>query len=755
MIKIIKTSLAVGALTLALTGCFEVHVDGKHHWATEPFRLLPENKTSGNITITFPEATHQNGIEAVFSHGVIHALDDGTFSYLSKSGEDVTIDFEVAHLFGVNSGTLVIRNMTSDPLYGEQWHLHNAGQSAFSGHQSSMDAYIAWAKVFFALDDADIANDPERFTFDPSLRVAWEDLSVTGAHARGYTGKGVVVAVTDTGLEMRHEDLAENIRYEGSANFEDPGSNDPTNNTDARGDHGTSVAGLIGAVGGNGLGGRGVAPEVTLLGQNFLKKQTDESMAFIQGITGPADVDVINKSWGFTLFLQSDGIFHDGGLDSYLDAYPALNLREGLGAMVIKAAGNSFDASDLSDPFFGYGLALCENNGANLFGLTCDNAAINAGNNHPWQMVVGGVNADGTHTSYSTAGSALWVSAPAGEFGFREPAMVTTDQSSCDVGYSGSATETFYFENYGGYPYADIYPFNGVNTPLNNTMNPHCNYVQTFNGTSSAAPNASGVVALMLDANPHLDWRDIKHILASTSDQVDRRDPAIKLPVGDSEYTAHDGWVANAAGYTYNNLYGFGRINAEKAVKVAADYRLSLAPFSQSHWVSAIPELAVPDNTATGATHTLTINDTGVVEVVKIKVSLSNSGMKTLIVDNDTGSVLSSTVGSDTAIELTSPSGTKSIMMTARTGVFASYDWGIGLPEEKRMYQDMMLLSNAFYGEPAAGNWTIRVVDTNGKNIQSGHPAFVFENNTADSVLDSWGIALFGQHFEQLLLGDR
>ncbi|WP_152986643.1 S8 family serine peptidase, partial [Pseudovibrio sp. POLY-S9] len=40
-------------------------------------------------------------------------------------------------------------------------------------------------------------------------------------------------------------------------------------------------------------------------------------------------------------------------------------------------------------------------------------------------------------------------------------------------------------------------------------------------GTSFAAPIVSGVVALMLEANPLLGWRDVQEILALSAKQVD------------------------------------------------------------------------------------------------------------------------------------------------------------------------------------------------------------------------------------------
>ena len=65
---------------------------------------------------------------------------------------------------------------------------------------------------------------------------------------------------------------------------------------------------------------------------------------------------------------------------------------------------------------------------------------------------------------------------------------------------------------------------NAVNTVFSgsgHSENSNCNYSSKFNGTSSAALVTSVAVALILEVNPSLTWRDVKHILACTSDQVD------------------------------------------------------------------------------------------------------------------------------------------------------------------------------------------------------------------------------------------
>jgi len=136
----------------------------------------------------------------------------------------------------------------------------------------------------------------------------------------------------------------------------------------------------------------------------------------------------------------------------------------------------------------------------------------------PYQIVVGAVNADGIKASYSSAGSAIWVSAPGGEFGLNavlltpgfppeavEPAMVTTDQSGCVIGSSTTNRNNGSTFNNGGAP------------------NTSCNYTKPDEWNLVCYPVTVGAIALILEANAALTWRDVKHILASTAGRSTRR----------------------------------------------------------------------------------------------------------------------------------------------------------------------------------------------------------------------------------------
>ena len=86
-------------------------------------------------------------------------------------------------------------------------------------------------------------------------------------------GEGAVIAVVDTGVDLDHPDLADHLL---------PGTDliDADDRPDDPNGHGTHVAGLAAAVGGNGIGITGAAPEARILPVRALR--TDGS-----GSSGP------------------------------------------------------------------------------------------------------------------------------------------------------------------------------------------------------------------------------------------------------------------------------------------------------------------------------------------------------------------------------------------------------------------------------------------------------------------------------------
>ena len=127
---------------------------------------------------------------------------------------------------------------------------------------------------------------------DPLMKKKW-DLQKTNAKEAWLKfskgSKEIVVAVIDTGIDTNHPDLKANIwrnPKEKLNNIDDDGNgfvddihgwNFVKNNNkvgDTHG-HGTHIAGIIGAVGGNGIGLSGVAPKVSLMALKYYTPQDD------------------------------------------------------------------------------------------------------------------------------------------------------------------------------------------------------------------------------------------------------------------------------------------------------------------------------------------------------------------------------------------------------------------------------------------------------------------------------------------------
>lgn len=539
-----------------------------------------------------------------------------------------------------------------DPLAQYQWHLLNTGSNYISG-----------------------------------AGVVGADIHLGTLHDDQITGYGIKVVVSDEEAELSHEDLSPNKNYVISKNFSSNyngvyGQNPFTSKANAS--HGTAVSGIIAAAMNNAIGGKGVSPEVQIGNYNFLAFQNgahlnDQLLAQATAATNTS-VDIFNYSWGsMTCVLGPASSQFQTALSN-----GTTNYRSGLGALYIKAAGNEYiDDKD-----------NCIENHGTTPTYYLGNANFEGDNSNPYLITVAATNAGGTAANYSTPGANLWVSAPGGDLSSSsyDAGMVTTDVSGCgsNAGYSKS-TKLSNFEK--------------GTSPLNT----NCNYTSELQGTSFAAPVVSGVVALMLQANSNLTWRDVKYILATTAkfpatpgtpqhvytnpsgliDENDRNAFNLKVP-SNGGYTYDKGTLTNTFGLKYHNWYGFGLVDSSAAV-AAADpvnytYPFAGKPFLVQTQNFGALATAIPDGDGVGTTFNYVKNDNLVIEAIGLELSTTGAH------------------ASDIGIELSfTPDGGGA---TLTTTIINANNFLIS-----DNYSATKMLSNAFYMMDAKGTWDVKVID--------------------------------------------
>ena len=575
------------------------------------------------------------------------------------------------------SGPYACQTGATEPLYTYQWAL-NAAQSFFAGY--------------------------------PLVADGFTDLNVEAVHKQGIKGQGINVMVLDDGMEINHIDLKANINPAMTWNFE-TGTSDstPSNPADA---HGTNVAGMIAAAQ-NGIGVMGVAPRATLGGARYVGfvTTTNNILDAYGGAEWSKDTDVFNASFG-----RAPPFPPQFGRTPWLESLP--NLRGGKGAVVIKSAGNGFEdlkpnSTTIYDcPQFQYGNSFYPL-------VSCANPSSDPERLSLPVIVTAAANAMGYKSSYSSAGSVMWITGLGGELrsignygeagsaaNKQGPQIYSTDLMGCERGYS---------EN--GLPALRTAQFLIGGSPINKEKNPNCDFDQ-MNGTSSSAPTVTGVVALMLSANPNLGWRDVRDILRKTARLIDvdygnqgyrnhqvnlTLNPTIlnqtskELVDGQTSARIDYGWQKNRAGIYYSNWYGFGLVNARAAVEMARNYTsYKASALVQPEW----KEVEIISAVEYGKVKELgefNVSTEGAIDMVQLVMGAVGSA-----------EVCMGSVG----IFLKSPQGTVSILSTPYN---MFYDKTV-VPNDKRdggkiSSQTVYALgSYAFYGENPKGDWTVYAV---------------------------------------------
>jgi subtilisin-like proprotein convertase family protein len=261
-------------------------------------------------------------------------------------------------------------------------------------------------------------------------------------------------------------------------------------------------------------------------------------------------------------------------------------------------------------------------------------------------VTVAAVGADGYVASYSTYGAHILVCAPAGS--------VTTDLLGGGLGYDGLLAG---------------------------------DYTNAFGGTSAAAPIVSGVVALMLDANSLLGWRDVHGILCLSA-------IGTGSVYGGPVNLEHFAWRWNKAinwnggGLHYSEDYGYGMVNAYNAVRMAEVWSLFMPQAQTSANELTLSTGVINANVAMVDAGTLTYNFN-----VTQNMSLEHVALSLNFTHADLTQL---------SIQLVSPSGTSMNLYNGTTGTAATSDLGLtyafGL--------------DGLRGEQLAGTWSVRIQDT-------------------------------------------
>lgn len=444
-----------------------------------------------------------------------------------------------------------------------------------------------------------------RNTNNSSTSVSGLDVNVTTAWDT-VRGSNVVVGIVDDGIEITHPDLQSNIAAGLHYNWSGGDVTDPSPRG-AGDDHGTPVAGLVAARGNNNLGISGVAPSARLAGLRLTGgiKDSDQIAMFNWKL---AEIAVKNNSWGLGSDNGLDHIVLASGVTNAMKDATAKG-RGGRGTVLVWANGNGNGAGTF----------------ASLYPIFCrDSSQWDGHANSVYAISVAAVGRSGSAGTYSEYGANITVSAPSAINTLGTQGLVTTAIS-------------------GGYTLAG-----------------------PFGGTSGAAPLVSGVVALMLEANPDLGWRDVKEILMKSARRVD---------------TGDTGWIQNSAGFNFHPLYGAGLVDASEAVRLASEWN-NLATMTSTSQEQDRLRLFPGDVDPVGATQEFSLPTNFRMESLALKWSGSGYAVHDLI------------------FYITSPKGTTVRMNAVRIDDYTTL-----------AYSNVIFTTPFFWGEPSAGTWKIKVTD--------------------------------------------
>jgi len=467
---------------------------------------------------------------------------------------------------------------------------------------------------------------------------------------KDYTGKGVRIAQFEpSGLYATGKEIFD-YRHPDLASSVDAAWLADPNNVPAQSfsQHATLVAGVI-AASRNGEGAVGVAYGATIagyqIGDTLEFNSPLEAELDFENLYKLKDYDVSNNSWGFAGQFEYFSRTVPSMIDEFLK--PAVVLgRNGLGSNIVMAGGNTRQSGG----------------NTNYSELTANRFVI----------TTGAINARGdlstltsSETPFSNPGASILVSAPGSN---------VASTSRMLIGDDG----TVFGKD-----------------------------IETAQGTSFAAPIVSGVVALMLEANINLGYRDVQQILALTAKKVSD-------PNTDNTYNGAKNW--NGGGMHTSHDYGFGQVDARAAVRLAETWLTQHNAYNERHLsngegsVNGGSNLNLAINDGATVTRNVSIGAGIRAEHVAVTIDVVHSNWNDLVV------------------ELVSPSGTVSKLVSNPGANLVSN------PDMLMRPLQFTFDTTHSWGENVQGDWQLRIVDRSGLGT---------------GILNGWKLDVYGSDFNE------
>jgi subtilisin family serine protease len=321
-------------------------------------------------------------------------------------------------------------------------------------------------------------------------------------------GAGVTIAVIDDGIDIDHPEFSSSGKVVAprDATLQSADPRPKDPNPRFPDDHGTACAGVACADGNHGASG--VAPRARLLPIRLASGLGSQREAAAFKWAADNGADVISCSWG-----PPDGDWFDPGDPAHGDVFP---LPASSKLAIDFATTNGRGGKGCVVLFAaGNGRESVDNDGYASYERV---------------IAVAACNDRGKQSVYSDFGKAVWCAFPSNDFGraaLNHPVPLTTGIWTTDrLGTRGY--------NPGDSAEGDV----------------QGSFTNSFGGTSSACPGAAGVAALILSVNPALTREEVREVMRQCCDRIDPQD---------GQYDANG----------RSPRYGFGRLNAEKAVQLA------------------------------------------------------------------------------------------------------------------------------------------------------------------------------------------